>query len=215
MKTLLMTTAATLMLPALAQAAPVFATSYAMLNGEGQTEGGAYNYRDESYSGTGNVNVSRDALSGGLGELTDGVIPTENWNITEQPAGPGPYVGWLTINPSITFNFAQQYDFTSITFHFDDSNNFGGVRPPKSVDVNGIFQTVMDPATSAPFAVTVDLTSLAATDVLTANIERDGWVFLSEVTFDAAISEVPVPAAGLLLLGGLAGLGAWGRRRHS
>lgn len=188
-------------LPVAAIAAPVSPISYEMQNG--QT--GSYQYWDESYSGSGNSSVSLSLLSGGLGDLTDGIIATQNWNVVEAPSGPGPYVGWASIDPVIKFSFASVLSFNSITFHLDDSNGLGGVQPPASIWVNGILQSVPNPSSGAPFAFTMDLTSLSPTDFLTASIERSGssWVFLSEVTFDAVTAAVPLPASGLLLLGGL------------
>ncbi|MFV2066020.1 MAG: hypothetical protein ACC645_03505 [Pirellulales bacterium] len=51
------------------------------------------------------------SLSGGLGDLTDGVIATENWYIVEPPDGPnGPYVGWNHGNtPVISRIVKDQY----------------------------------------------------------------------------------------------------------
>ena len=76
-----------------AAAGNVVPTSYDMLNG--QT--GSFTYWDDSYNGTGSPTTSGDLLTGGLGDLTDGVIATENWFST-----PGPYVGWDSITPTIT-----------------------------------------------------------------------------------------------------------------
>ncbi|MGP6085573.1 VPLPA-CTERM sorting domain-containing protein [Antarctobacter jejuensis] len=199
-----------------ANAATVTPVSYDMPNGNS----GSYNYWDDTYTGTGNRTVDGAALSGGTGQLTDGVIATANWYSVESPRGPnGPYVGWSTAlpqttNPVITFRFDKAYDFNSITFHFDDANGGGGVSAPRAVDVNGLGFGVADPAGSAPFAFTGSLAALGATDELTVQIfHRTSWLFLSEVTFDAEVSAVPLPASGLLLLGAFGGLAAWRRKR--
>lgn len=199
-----------LCLGGVANAVPVTPVSYDMPNGYS----GSYNYWDESYDGTGNTSANGAALSGGTGDLTDGVIATQNWNVVEAPAGAGPYVGW-TINPVITFNFASALDFLSATLYFDDSNGAGGVAAPASVSVNGVNTAIADPEESQPFAVTIDLSGTTS-DTLTLQIfRRSSWVFLSEVEFDAASSAtaVPVPASVLLLGSALAGLGLRRRAR--
>ena len=136
------------------------------------------------------------------------MIATDNWFNTENVAGTGPYVGWKGFDPTIDFFFAALHSFTDVTFYFDDSNGAGGVDQPSQVTINSTIYNVPTHAGSAPFAFTVDLAGLT-TDQLTVNIKRsDEWVFLSEVTFAA----VPLPAGGLLLLGGLGGLAALCRR---
>ena len=83
---------------ATAEASFVTPTSYDMPNGYT----GSYEYWDESYTGSGNTAADGDPLSGGLGDLTDGVVASDNWYVVEAPLGPGPYVGW-TIDPTISF----------------------------------------------------------------------------------------------------------------
>lgn len=193
-------------------AATVVPETYSMQNGET----GSFQYWDQSYSGSGNPSGSLSLLSGGTGDLTDGIIATGNWNVDEAPAGNGPYVGWVSINPVISFFFDAVYTFNSITFHFDDANGIGGVRPPSSVSVNGLNGAVTDPSSGAPFAFTLDLSGLAPTDTLAATIFRapGSWLFLSEVTFDAQVSAVPLPAGLPLLAGALFGLGMMRRKRR-
>ena len=193
-----------------AAAATVSPVSYDMPNGST----GSFAYFDSSYSGSGNVNVPGAALSGGLGELTDGVIATQNWNVT-----PAPYVGWQS-DPVITFHVDQVYAFSAITLHFDDSNGMGGVFQPASVSVNGVGYAVPENPGAAPFGFTADLAGMQA-DSLTVQIFRtpgSAWVFLSEVSFEGAVpasapvSPIPLPAGGLLLVGALGALGLVRRR---
>jgi hypothetical protein len=192
-----------------AQASVVSPTSYNMLNGDS----GSFPYWDGSYNGTGIVTTNHSPLTGGTGDLTDGVIATQNWFDIEVHPGTGPYVGWLDYNPTIDFFFAALTTFTSMTFYFDDSEGAGGVSQPGSVTVNGTNHLVPNNPGSAPFSFTVDLTGLA-TDQLNVQIFRtDSWVFLSEVTFDGQMAAVPLPAGGLLLLGALGGLTGLRRRK--
>jgi hypothetical protein len=209
MKTVLLA-AALCMTAGMATASTVNPVSYDMPNGSQ----GSFTYFDDSYSGSGNKAVPGAALWGGLGDLTDGVIATQNWNVT-----PGAYVGWQS-DPIITFHFDQVYAFSAITLHFDDSNGLGSVFQPTSVSVNGVGYTVPDNPGAAPFAFTADLAGLQA-DSLTVQIFRTpglSWVFLSEVSFDgdvptsAAVAAVPLPAGGILLIGALGMLGFTRRR---
>ncbi len=162
--------------------------SYTMPNGYS----GSYNYWDDKYSGTGNKTQDGAELSGGLGDLTDGVIPTANWAVTEEPAGPGPYVGW-TIDPVIQFQFAELQTFTSMRVHLDDAD-MGSVNAPSAIIVNGIeFAVVDDPNSSAPFFVDLDLSSLLPTDLLEVQLIRNGlWVFASEFEFNAIGTSIAV-----------------------
>lgn len=126
---------------------------------------GAYSYFDDSYSGSGSTATPYSALSGGLGDLTDGITTLQNWN-----TNPGPYVGWLqsqfTTNgvpcsppdtggsspfpqnychpalgtsPSFLFDFSSTpggVKANTLGIHLDDSNGSGAVRPPLRVEVN-------------------------------------------------------------------------------
>ena len=96
--------------------------SYDMLNGQAST----YSYWDESYSGSGDPTENYSPLSGGLGDLTDGIIATENWYIVEAPDGPGPYVGWRIDPITITFHFEGAPTINEVTIYVDDANGEGG-----------------------------------------------------------------------------------------
>ena len=203
-------------------AAPLFPTSYDMLNGSGERNDGKYNYWDSSYSGKGSTGEDNASLSVGLGDLTDGVIADSNWYRAENPEGTGPYVGWrasVNKNPLVTFRFAASTLLDSVTIFVDDSNGEGGVSTPESVDI-GIeggkytnFITV-DPKGAAPTSYTFSNLALtgSAFDVRFNN--ANDWIFLSEVQFDGRAAAVPEPATYLLSAVGLIALGLVARCRR-
>jgi len=190
------------------QAATVHPVSYELQNGSS----GSYHYWDDSYTGSGNNQVDGASLTGGLGDLTDGVIATQSWNQVE--GSHGPYVGWLYKNPTVNFHFGSVTNINSITVYADDANGFGGVASPLSITINGTNFSVSDPVTSDPLALTFDNLGLNTADVDITFYRRSAWVFVSEVSFDGA-SAVPVPAAAWLFGSGLLGLIGLSRKKAS
>ncbi len=171
-------------------------TSYDMPNGET----GSFTYWDDTYNGFGSTTTDGAFLIGGLGDLTDGVIAATNWFDV-----PGQYVGWNTLTPSIYFNFADTVQIDSITLHVDDSNGAGGVSTPGRILLEwasgSLTFDVTDPAGSEPFALTLSNLGIEGNQVIVTMYDGTSqWVFLSEVEFNG----VPAPAAGPLMLGGLA-----------
>lgn len=181
--------------------------SYNMLNGNT----GSYNYWDEIYSGAGCVTCDNAALTGGRGDLTDGIIATDNWNITEAPSGNGPYVGW-TLDPTITFHWNSPVNISSATFYFDDADGYGGVSAPASVTVDGINFPIADPSGPSPFSFVANGLSFTGNDLVVTIQRNNAWVFLSEVEFNAA--PIPEPETYAMLLAGLGLLGFVARRRQ-
>lgn len=176
-------------------AVQVVPVSYDMSNGVS----GTYQYWDDSYSGSGCITCDGSPLSGGRGDLTDGVIASSNWQIAEAPAGAGPYVGWTNFNPTISFHFGQTVSIGSVTVYMDDSQ-FGGVVAPASVVIGSTTYPVIDPAGTAPFAFTVTGLNFVGSD-LNVTINRNGqWTFVSEIQFQ---SPVPEPGTSVTLLAGL------------
>ena len=193
-----------LVLAAASTAAPIAPVSYDMINGNGRASGGSFNYWDRQYDGLVSTTTDGAFLSGGTGDLTDGVIATQNWFQVENTAGTGPYVGWLQVNPTITFNFDPGTSINAISLHLDDSNGAGGVAPPISVRIEaaGYDETfqVADPPSGAPFSVTYDNLSLTGPVDITLT-RQNAWIFLSEVEFDGTVpAPAPMVVAALALL---------------
>jgi len=192
---------------AAALAAPVSPTSYDMPNGYGTASGGSFNYWDRGYSGSGNTQLDFAPLSGGLGDLTDGVIATERWDRVENLEGTGPYVGWSAMDPVITFYFGETLAFSQLTIWHDDANGYGNVATPRGfiVTVGGQSQSfdIIDPAGDAPFASVLNLGPGFVGSSLQLQVLRyDTATMLSEVAFEA--QPVPEPASAVLLGLGLA-----------
>ena len=182
--------------------------SYNRLNGNT----GLYTYWDETYSGAGCVTCSNSVLTGGMGDLTDGVIATTNWFVAEAPAGNGPYVGW-TLDPTITFHWNSATAISSVTFYFDDANGSGGVSAPAGVVVDGTGFAIADPSGSAPFSFTASGLSFNGTDLVVTLNRSNAWVFLSEVEFNNT-AAIPEPGTYALMLAGLGAMMAVARRRR-
>ena len=165
----------------------VMPVSYDMLNGET----GNYTYFDDTYNGSGNPQQPLSPLSGGLGDLTDGVIATQNWNIANLP-----YVGWHTITPTITFHFAEEMRIHTVVLHVDDSNGAGGVYPPSLVRLTmggqSVQYTPVDPPGGEPFALTYSGLNLRG-NTLELYLGRTGsnYLMLSEVEFFGAPANIP------------------------
>jgi hypothetical protein len=115
--------------------------AYDLQNGEG----GTYTYYDDIYDGDGDPTQALAWLTGGLGELTDGVIAAGHWNET-----PGPYIGWKTIDPTITFHFDGEVDINVVTLYLDDSGGGGGVYAPEDVIISMGGTTLTFPCTDPP-----------------------------------------------------------------
>lgn len=180
---------------------------YSMLNGNT----GSFEFWDQTYSGAGCVTCDNAALTGGKGDLTDGIIASGNWFVVEAPAGNGPYVGW-TLNPTITFHWNSPVSINSVTFYLDDANGAGGVSAPGSIDIDGVNFAVADPAGSAPFIYQANGLSFSGTDLSIKLLRSNQWVFLSEVEF-AGAQAVPEPETLALVMVGLGTMAMLTRRR--
>ena len=198
------------------QAEMLHPTSYDLPNG--QLGGDVPNFFDDTYTGTGNKHAVLAPLTGGLGDLTDGVIATTNWNGQYLR-----YVGWASIDPKITFHFQNQVSLDDVKFYFDDAE-FGGVDNPAGVTIsNGttsLFAPVSDPPGNAPFVFDFNTHGLSGTDfdvTLHRTFVNGGerWVMVSEVQFTGTqgTASVPEPSSMALLGVGLVSTGVMRLRR--
>ena len=204
-----------------AGAVQLFATSYDTPNGDGQAHSGAFNYWDVNYTGAGAKTTDGAPLSGGLGDLTDGVIASDFWFNVENVAGTGPYVGWRgdfgVHNPLVTFHFAGPLTINSIAIHLDNSLA-GGVGTPDQILLDGVAHAFTGPAAGTIGTVTFDGLNLVG-PTHTVQFVQDTtfvWTFVSEVSFfgDAA-GVVPEPATWATLIAGFGLVGAMARRRRA
>lgn len=181
-------------------AGPINPTVYSMLNGES----GLYSYWDTAYPDPDNTS-NLGLLTGGLGELTDGIKSPDSW--FPSPNNPGPWVAWQTIDPSLTFSFAQSNSFNSITVHVDDPDGDGGVNLPAElrVTIGGNLQTFgFTDLGSGPRDYTFALGGAIGSMAEVQFVRGAEWVFVDEVSFDG--SGVPEPSTFGLLAAGLTGI---------
>jgi hypothetical protein len=191
---------------------------YDLPNGSGVASSGNLNYWDRNYTGTGSTTTDGALLTGGLGDLTNNIIPTLNWDQVENIAGTGPYVGWnrtATPNPLVTFFFATPVAVTGITIHVDHSKQ-GGVSVPLSFAIGvagGPLTTyaITEPAGTAPTSYTFNSLNLVGNAIDIRFNHRSDWIMASEVQFSGSV--VPEPSAVMLSALGL-GLLAWRIRRR-
>ncbi|HEX7945707.1 MAG TPA: PEPxxWA-CTERM sorting domain-containing protein [Phenylobacterium sp.] len=209
---------AALALSSPAAATQIFATSYDTPNGDGQAHSGSFNYWDLNYTGSGATNVDGAALTGGLGDLTDGVIASDFWFNTENNAGTGPYVGWRgdvgVHNPTVDFHFAGLPTINSITIYLDNSQT-GGVGTPDQILVDGVSQAFTGPAGGTIGSVTLGGLNLTG-DHHTIQFFQNTtfvWTFVSEVTFDGT-AGIPEPATWAMMIAGFGLVGGTMRRRR-
>ena len=190
-------------------------TGYDMRGGDEST----FRYFDQTYAGgTGPQVFPAQQLSGGSGVLTDGIIATDNWFIAENGDGYHPYVGWHSIDPTLTFHFPQPVHLNAVTIFADNSGGDGGVLPPSTahlqMGLTNVDRSIHVPPGTAPFAYTLtDLNLFGSTLALTLDRAPfsdpclPNWVFLSEVQFSGTTDAIPAPAAaagGIALIIGLA-----------
>lgn len=219
-KTAMLVALASAAMATTATAAEIAVSSYDTPNGDGQASGGSFNYWDLNYSGAGATNVDGAPLTGGLGDLTDGVVASDLWVNVENAAGTGPYVGWyfaVTPNPLLTFNLAGPAVVNQIDIHIDNSF-VGGVFAPAAVWVDGVAQAFA----TVPLAGSIGTLSITGLNLVGTSHTIQffqaggGWTFVSEIDFlgERVDGVIPEPGTWALMIAGFGLMGASLRRRR-
>jgi hypothetical protein len=216
--------------PVAAEAAvPIPIASYDMPNGSGQASGGSFNYWDKAYNGIGSTTVDGAPLSGGTGDLSDGVVASDIWSNVESVAGDGPYVGWIasrTPVPTIDFYLLPNagpgyWMVTGIAVHMDNSHK-GAVYAPASIFVNGFETSFTPPAIGSIGWVNLSgFGPLTSVNPITMELvyALPTWIFLSEVQFTGVWvpdpgNRVPEPGTWAMMIAGFGLVGAGLRLRR-
>ena len=194
----------------LAAALPVCAQSFIFPTGysystppEGQAQGGAFDYFDDTHNPPGQP----------LGQLTDGIKGGNDWAADLGNGNGQEWVAWSQGNPTITFDFASTVSLQSVTIGFNRGT--GGVALPDSVTIGGTVFTLI--GTELADNTRGDLTFSGSwtgnsLDVTLADADTS-FIFVDEVQFLTA--AVPEPQWTLAAVGAaLAGFAAWRRRRR-
>lgn len=190
-----------------AYATEIPVASYSMNNGAA----GSYDYRDFTYVPCNGVcDVTNAPLSGGAGKLTDGVLPSTDWN---QEGYMTQWVGWDIyqggLNPTATFFFGHTANVRSVTIWLDSTVGVGGEYLPELVSIAGQYFMIPPDNIDGPRAYTFDV-NITSDNVPVQFFQIPGynWIMVGEVSFNDA---VPEPAT--LSLAGAGMLAAWWKRR--
>lgn len=172
--------------------------SYDMLNGQS----GSFLYHDEIYDGTGDNTVNGAALSGGLGQLTDGEVGADEYATNLGNGAAYEWVGWSSIQPEITFDFGEVVELSGTSIHANNSLDVGlwgnvdisfsddGVSFSDAVS----YTTSVDQRADAT-ARFIDVPFNRSAQYVRMNF-ADGnqqWIFLSEIDFYGPGTNEPGP----------------------
>jgi hypothetical protein len=188
-------------------AEPLVASAYSMRNGEV----GDFTYLDDLYTGDGGA-TALSQLTGGVGDLTDGVVAAQSWR-----SEPGPYVGWGSTDPVVAFHFCGPVQVEAVSVYVDAPvGDDGNVRAPSEVHLLMGGETVVHPVSvpaEGPVEIRLDGLDLVGRS-LEITLVRQGWIMLSEVSFRGWwLADAHDAGAGVTCLTGEAPRAAGARPR--
>ncbi|MDA0659317.1 MAG: hypothetical protein O2931_08610 [Planctomycetota bacterium] len=206
-----------LVVPQVARSAEVFATSYDMRNGV-SPGCDCRHYWDRKYNGSGSTTTDGAFLSGGLGDLTDGIVTEDHWDVAEaldenpgvleDSDGIGPYVGWRAHSlpnpdnnipePEITFHFAQSINFSKVSVHYEDHPSDVFAPGSMFVTINGETLPEHFPPRNGqgPKWTDIDLTGYSSNSLLLKLVTSGPWTLIDEVKFFDANAADPCDLNG-------------------
>ena len=186
-----------------AQAAPIVPLSYTATAGEGQAQGGTFNYFDDT---------SR--------QLIDGVRGVNDWTANLGNGNAYEWVGWRVANPSFTFNFGSVVSISSMTIGLNRTEGAGIFT---AITGSAGSNPIMIPGNTFTDGTRSDLLFIFANPVVGSTFQlslTDGntgrWIFIDEITFDDGrpTSVIPLPGTFALMFPALALIGVFARRRE-
>ena len=155
--------------------------SYVATPGQGQAQGGVFNYFDDTGS-----------------QLTDSVLGVNDWTAN---LGNGPayeWVAWRTVDPTITFTFSAPVTIDQVDIDFNHTE-VAGIYLPPSVTING--EPFVVGANAIPdfsrgwlsFPLAAPFTGTSLT-VSLSDADASRWIFVDEFRFQGtAVAAVPEP----------------------
>lgn len=156
--------------------------SYTATAGEGQAQGGTYNYFDD----TGR-------------QLTDGILGVNDWQANLGNGNAYEWVGWRVAEPTFTFTFAQPVSLSQVQISFN-RNTGAAINLPTNVTVAGVSSSVsqnaLTDATRGFLSFATNFTGTSLTVSLADN-NTNQFIFVDEVRF---VTAAPEPASLALLL---------------
>jgi len=178
----------------------ITAVGYTATPGQGQAQGGSYNYFDD----------------GGT-QLTDGVLGVNNWAANLGNGNAQEWVGWLKVSPSLLFTLPSYFQVTQVRIGFNNSQSFGGIYLPVDVTINGAaFALAGNEVPSGERGWVSFSTNVFANQVQIDLEDRNNgrWIFVDEVEIYGT-STVPEPSSFALLLAGASVTALLARRRRA